>query len=117
MLLYCLHSDWDRDPSSPLFKGHKTINLTTTDHPILIGFPDAGGAMLDFTSLTDTSAKAASHSLVVSGLPNAYSYLSARFFNQRSTFVQDVASNGIARGYPKVSMMTQGKGMQTMKSW
>ncbi|XP_019737923.1 LIM domain only protein 7 isoform X4 [Hippocampus comes] len=76
-------SNWDRDPSSPLFKGYKTINLTTTDHPILVGFSDAGGAMLDFTSLTDTSAKAASHSLV------------------------DVASNGIGGGYPKVSMMTQ----------
>ncbi|XP_051938421.1 LIM domain only protein 7 isoform X2 [Hippocampus zosterae] len=76
-------SNWDRDPSSPLFKGHKTINLTTRDHPILVGFADAGGAMLDFTSLTDTSAKATSHSLV------------------------DVASNGIAGGYPKVSMMTQ----------
>ncbi|XP_077392163.1 LIM domain only protein 7 isoform X5 [Festucalex cinctus] len=76
-------SNWDRDPSSPPFKGHKTINLTSMDHPILIGFPDAGAAsMLDFTSLTDTSTKMATHSVV------------------------DVASNGVDGGYPKVSMMT-----------
>ncbi|XP_077435270.1 LIM domain only protein 7 isoform X2 [Vanacampus margaritifer] len=78
-------SNWDRDPSSPPFKGHKTINLTSPDHPILVGFPDAGAAnMLDFTSLTDTSTKLATHSVV------------------------DMASNGVDGGYPKVSMTTKG---------
>nr|XP_049584334.1 LIM domain only protein 7 isoform X4 [Syngnathus scovelli] len=77
-------SNWDRDPSSPPFKGHKTINLTSMDHTTLVGFPDAGATnMLDFTSFTDTSAKATTHSVV------------------------DVASNGVDGGYPKVSMMTK----------
>ncbi|XP_061548932.1 LIM domain only protein 7 isoform X3 [Phycodurus eques] len=76
-------SNWDRDPSSLPFQGHKTINLTRTDHPILVGFPDAGSAnTLDFTSLTDTSAKLATHSVV------------------------DLASNGVDGVFPKVSMMT-----------
>ncbi|XP_037095811.1 LIM domain only protein 7 isoform X1 [Syngnathus acus] len=77
-------SNWDRDPSSPPFKGHKTINLTSMDHTTLVGFPEAGATnMLDFTSLSDTSAKATTHSVV------------------------DVASNGVDGGYPKVSMMTK----------
>ncbi|XP_061698275.1 LOW QUALITY PROTEIN: LIM domain only protein 7 [Syngnathoides biaculeatus] len=77
-------SNWDdRDPSSPPFQGRKTVNLTRADHPILVGFPDAGSAStLDFTSLADTSAKVATRSVV------------------------DLASNGVDGGYPKVSMTT-----------
>lgn len=38
--LHCLHADWDRDQPSLPFKSHKTINLTSTDHPILLGSSD-----------------------------------------------------------------------------
>ena len=47
--LHCLRADWDRDQPSLPFKIHKTINLTSTDHPILLGSPDANSS-LDFTS-------------------------------------------------------------------
>ncbi|XP_055360768.1 LIM domain only protein 7 isoform X3 [Betta splendens] len=43
---------WDRDPPSLPFKRHKTINLTSTDHPVLLG-PDSNPptkTSLDFTS-------------------------------------------------------------------
>lgn len=50
--LHCLHADWDRDPPSLPFKSHKTINLTSTDHPILLGPTDTNTtkSSLDFTS-------------------------------------------------------------------
>ncbi|KAM3862302.1 LIM domain only protein 7 [Diretmus argenteus] len=49
-------NNWDRDLPSLPFKSHKTINLTTTDHPILLGVPDenAVNASLDFTSRKST---------------------------------------------------------------
>ncbi|XP_047193049.1 LIM domain only protein 7 isoform X16 [Scophthalmus maximus] len=52
MPLHRLHADWDRDPPSLPFKSHKTINLTSTDHPILLGSTDAltANSSLDFTS-------------------------------------------------------------------
>ncbi|XP_075887262.1 LIM domain only protein 7 isoform X4 [Nelusetta ayraudi] len=45
-------NNWDRDQPSLPFKSHKTINLTSTDHPILLGSPDANSvsSSLDFTS-------------------------------------------------------------------
>ncbi|XP_077472621.1 LIM domain only protein 7 isoform X2 [Stigmatopora argus] len=75
-------SNWGRDPSSPPFKGHKIINLTSTGHPILVGFPETANVAntLDFTSMADDSAKTATRSVV------------------------DVASNGVDGGYPKVSL-------------
>ncbi|XP_057707583.1 LIM domain only protein 7-like isoform X1 [Corythoichthys intestinalis] len=77
-------SNWDRDPSSPPYKGHKTINLTSTAHPILVGFPDTSATnTLDFTSIADDPAKGATRSIV------------------------DVASNGVDGGFPKVSMTTK----------
>ncbi|XP_040912479.1 LIM domain only protein 7 isoform X2 [Toxotes jaculatrix] len=47
-------NNWDRDQPSLPFKSHKTINLTSTDHPILLGSPDRNSAnsSLDFTSGT-----------------------------------------------------------------
>ncbi|XP_060945160.1 LIM domain only protein 7 isoform X2 [Limanda limanda] len=42
-------NNWDRDQPSLPFKSHKTINLTSTDHPILLGSPDSNSS-LDFTS-------------------------------------------------------------------
>ncbi|GLD51947.1 LIM domain only protein 7 isoform X1, partial [Lates japonicus] len=49
-------NNWDRDQPSLPFKSHKTINLTSTDHPILLGSPDANTAnsSLDFTSRIST---------------------------------------------------------------
>ncbi|XP_027146675.1 LIM domain only protein 7 isoform X8 [Larimichthys crocea] len=45
-------NNWDRHPPSLPFKSHKTINLTSTDHPALLGSPDANAVKpsLDFTS-------------------------------------------------------------------
>ncbi|XP_069389793.1 LIM domain only protein 7 isoform X5 [Paralichthys olivaceus] len=45
-------NNWDRDQPSLPFKSHKTINLTSTDHPILLGSPDSNtsNSSLDFTS-------------------------------------------------------------------
>ncbi|KAG7238836.1 hypothetical protein INR49_030380 [Caranx melampygus] len=47
---------WDRDQPSLPHKGHKTINLTSMDHPILLGSPDPTTAnkSLDFTSHIST---------------------------------------------------------------
>ncbi|XP_047456433.1 LIM domain only protein 7-like isoform X4 [Mugil cephalus] len=49
-------NNWDRDQPSLPFKIHKTINLTSTDHPILLGSPETNNvkSSLDFTSLTST---------------------------------------------------------------
>ncbi|XP_078142431.1 LIM domain only protein 7 isoform X9 [Centroberyx gerrardi] len=49
-------NNWDRDRPSPPFKSHKTINLTSMDHPILLGSPDANtvNTSLDFTSRIST---------------------------------------------------------------
>ncbi|KAM4731970.1 LIM domain only protein 7 isoform 3-T3 [Anableps anableps] len=49
-------NNWDRDQPSLPFKSHKTINLTSTDHPILLGSPETKtvNSSLDFTSHTVT---------------------------------------------------------------
>ncbi|XP_032424422.1 LIM domain only protein 7 isoform X6 [Xiphophorus hellerii] len=49
---------WDRDQPSLPFKSHKTINLTSTDHPTLLGPPETKTAntSLDFTSRTVTES-------------------------------------------------------------
>lgn len=58
--LHCLHADWDRDQPSLPFKSHKTINLTSTDHPILLGSSEksAVNSSLDFTSRVSTDTQA-----------------------------------------------------------
>ncbi|XP_070770377.1 LIM domain only protein 7 [Enoplosus armatus] len=45
-------NNWDRDQPSLPFKSHKTINLTSTDHPILLGSTDTKtvNPSLDLTS-------------------------------------------------------------------
>nr|XP_020465048.1 LIM domain only protein 7 isoform X4 [Monopterus albus] len=45
-------NNWDRNQPSLPFKTHKTINLTTTDHPILLGTSgtNVGTSSLDFSS-------------------------------------------------------------------
>lgn len=54
MLLHCLRADWDRVQPSLPFKSHKTINLTSTDHPMLVGSQEKStiSSSLDFTSNT-----------------------------------------------------------------
>ncbi|XP_053732466.1 LIM domain only protein 7-like isoform X3 [Synchiropus splendidus] len=71
---------WDRDQPSPPFKSHKTINLTSLEHPMLVGFPDSNAInSLDFTSRisreTASSTWTPSHSVI------------------------DVASNGVNGGF------------------
>lgn len=58
--LRCLHADWDRDQPSLPFKSHKTINLTGTDHPILLGSSDKSviNSSLDFTRRVSTDTLA-----------------------------------------------------------
>ncbi|XP_029937556.1 LIM domain only protein 7-like [Myripristis murdjan] len=53
-------NNWDRDLPSLPFKSHKTINLTTTDHPTFVGSPDTNNikASLDFTSRVPTETLA-----------------------------------------------------------
>lgn len=66
---HCLHADWDRDQPSLPFKSHKTINLTSTDHPILLGSADANSvsSSLDFTSRSPKEAlPTPAHQLIVS---------------------------------------------------
>lgn len=66
---HCLHADWDRDQPSLPFKSHKTINLTSTDHPILLGSADANSvsSSLDFTSRSPKGAlPTPAHQLIVS---------------------------------------------------
>lgn len=71
--LHLLHADWDRDQPSLPFKSHKTINLTSTDHPTLLGPPETKTAntSLDFTSRIVTESVVAKEPptlpLVVSG--------------------------------------------------
>ncbi|XP_031725932.1 LIM domain only protein 7 isoform X2 [Anarrhichthys ocellatus] len=45
-------NNWNRDQPPMPFKSHKTVNLTSMDHPILLGYPDANAisSSLDFTS-------------------------------------------------------------------
>ncbi|XP_047225698.1 LIM domain only protein 7 isoform X4 [Girardinichthys multiradiatus] len=47
-------NNWERDQPSLPFKSHKTINLTSMDHPILLGSPETFNSNVDFTSRTVT---------------------------------------------------------------
>ncbi|XP_061735760.1 LIM domain only protein 7-like isoform X3 [Nerophis ophidion] len=92
---YGQNTAWDRDLPSPPFQSHKTINLTTTDHPVLVGFPAASGtSKLDFTTRPDTSVsnKTTTHSVV------------------------DMAFNGVSGGYPGVSLTTMTNDSELLSS-
>ncbi|CAM9144916.1 unnamed protein product, partial [Lampetra planeri] len=84
-------NNWDRDQPSPPFKSHKTINLTSVGHPILVGFPAAHtvNSSLDLTSHisreTQLSAKAPTHAVI------------------------DVASNGVNGGFRDESVTMRNK--------
>lgn len=77
--LHLLHADWDIDQPSLPFKSHKTINLTSSDHPILLGSPETKPIKpsLDFTSRTLTETVPAketpTHPFVVSRWMTFYS--------------------------------------------
>ncbi|XP_059198463.1 LIM domain only protein 7-like isoform X3 [Centropristis striata] len=84
-------NNWDRDQPSLPFKSHKTINLTSTDHPILLGSTDtnAVSSSLDFTSRGTMeklpSKEAPAHPVV------------------------DMASNGVNGGYREQSVTMRNK--------
>ncbi|XP_041806088.1 LIM domain only protein 7 isoform X3 [Chelmon rostratus] len=89
-------SNWDRDQPSLPFKSHKTINLTSTDHPILLGSPDTNmvNSSLDLTSQvsweTAPNKEAAAHPPV------------------------DVASNGVNGGFHERSVTMRNKESEPM---
>ncbi|XP_049904528.1 LIM domain only protein 7-like isoform X9 [Epinephelus moara] len=84
-------NNWDRDQPSLPFKSHKTINLTSTDHPILLGSPDTNivSSSLDFTSRASMeklpSKEAPAHPVV------------------------DLASNGVNGGFREQSVTMRSK--------
>lgn len=110
--LHCLHADWDRDQPSLPFKSHKTINLTSMDHPILLGSPDANSvsSSLDFTSRSTKDAlPTPAHQLIVSdpkslrraGVLIKYRLVSGAGPSECSVCrasPQDVAANGVNGG-------------------
>lgn len=81
MLLHCLRADWDRVQPSLPFKSHKTINLTSTDHPMLVGSQEKStiSSSLDFTSNTPAET--------------------LTFKETPAHPVSDVASNGVNGGF------------------
>ncbi|XP_008280173.1 LIM domain only protein 7 [Stegastes partitus] len=84
-------NNWDRDQPSLPYKSHKTINLTSTDHPILLGSPETNtvSSSLDFTSRTSTetlpSKAAPTHQVV------------------------EVSSNGVNGGFREESVTMRNK--------
>ncbi|XP_038576869.1 LIM domain only protein 7-like isoform X4 [Micropterus salmoides] len=84
-------NNWDRDHPSLPFKSHKTINLTSMDHPMLLGSPDTKtvNSNLDFTSVisreTLPSKEAPAHPSI------------------------DAASNGVNGGFREESVTMRNK--------
>ncbi|KAM8750103.1 LIM domain only protein 7 isoform 8-T8 [Acanthopagrus schlegelii] len=89
-------NNWDRDQPSLPFKSHKTINLTSTDHPVLLGSSDTNtiSSSLDFTSHhsreTLPSKEASAHPVV------------------------DMASNGVNGGFPEELVTRRNKESETI---
>ncbi|XP_071335144.1 LIM domain only protein 7-like isoform X4 [Trachinotus anak] len=85
-------NNWDRDQPSLPFKSHKTINLTSTDHPILLGSPDQNTAKssLDFTSRISTET------------------LTSKEAPAKPVF--DVASNSVNGSFREASVTMRNKG-------
>ncbi|XP_041662517.1 LIM domain only protein 7 isoform X3 [Cheilinus undulatus] len=85
-------NNWDRDQPSLPFKSHKTINLTSSDHPILLGSPGTSivNPSLDFTSRISPeklpSKETPAHPVI------------------------DVASNGVNGGFREESVTMRNKG-------
>lgn len=131
LLLHCLHADWDRDQPSLPFKSHKTINLTSKDHPIPLGSHETNtvSSSLDFTSCissgTQPSKEAPTHPVTVSDpeslrLTQVWSSFILVFrFPANSLFnectpchvsPQDVASNGVNGGFSEKLVTIRNKG-------
>lgn len=131
MLLHCLHADWDRAQPSLPFKSHKTINLTSKDHPIFVGSHEKTtvSSSLDFSTPTEALAfiEAPARPVSVSDSESAWSsfflfslYCSLVWwlFNQcapRHVSPQEVASNGVNGGFQQepVTMRNKGKEQNT----
>ncbi|XP_022050930.2 LIM domain only protein 7 isoform X5 [Acanthochromis polyacanthus] len=90
-------NNWDRDQPSLPYKSHKTINLTSTDHPILLGSPETNtvGSSLDFTSRTSTETQPSKQAPA-----------------QRP--VVEVSSNGVNGGFREESVTMRSKESETI---
>lgn len=123
--LHCLHADWDRDQPSLPFKSHKTINLTSTDHPILLGSSEKSSvnSSLDFTSRMSTDTRAPKESptrkVIVSetqSLQRNPCCLSGLCLSNEhiSAFVspQDVASSGVNGEFSEQPLNMRNKGKE-----
>ncbi|XP_068428213.1 LIM domain only protein 7 isoform X2 [Clinocottus analis] len=82
-------NNWDRDQPPMPFKSHKTINLTSMDHPILLGFPDISSS-LDLTSRASMEKPAPKEA--------------------PAHTVLDVASNGVNGGFREPAVTLRNKG-------
>ncbi|KAM9710162.1 LIM domain only protein 7 isoform 3-T3 [Menidia menidia] len=84
-------NNWDRNQPSLPYKSHKTINLTSTDHPILLGSPETNAATssLDFTSNSSADVLATKDS--------------------PARTVVDVASNGVNGGFREEAVTMRNK--------
>uniref|UniRef100_UPI0037E96F1C LIM domain only protein 7 isoform X7 n=1 Tax=Semicossyphus pulcher TaxID=241346 RepID=UPI0037E96F1C len=91
-------NNWDRDQPSLPFKSHKTINLTSSDHPILLGSPDTNivSPSLDFTSRNSPEK-------LPSKETPAYPLI-------------DVASNGVNGGFREESVTMRNKEPISLKN-
>ncbi|XP_058470878.1 LIM domain only protein 7 isoform X5 [Solea solea] len=96
-------NNWDRNQPSLPFKSHKTINLTSTDHPILLGSPDTNiiNPSLDFTSRISTETLQSQEGpakpvLIVSDL-------------ESSRLTQDLASNRVNGSFHEKSVTMRNK--------
>nr|XP_043905627.1 LIM domain only protein 7 isoform X8 [Solea senegalensis] len=96
-------NNWDRNQLSLPFKSHKTINLTSTDHPILLGSPDTNiiNPSLDFTSRISTGTLQSKEGpanpvLIVSDL-------------ESPRLTQDLASNRVNGSFHEKSVTMRNK--------
>ncbi|XP_044072416.1 LIM domain only protein 7 isoform X6 [Siniperca chuatsi] len=85
-------NNWDRDQPSLLFKSHKTINLTSTDHLILLGSPDTKtvNSNLDITSCISMEMLPSKEAPALPAV--------------------DAASNGVNGGFREESVTMRNKG-------
>ncbi|XP_068428216.1 LIM domain only protein 7 isoform X4 [Clinocottus analis] len=86
-------NNWDRDQPPMPFKSHKTINLTSMDHPILLGFPDISSS-LDLTSRASMEKPAPKEA--------------------PAHTVLDVASNGVNGGFREPAVTLRNKESEPM---
>lgn len=123
--LHCLHADWDRDQPSLPFKSHKTINLTSTDHPILLGSSEKStvNSSLDFTSRVSTDPQAPkeppTRTVIVSEdtiTSEESRCLSGLCFSNKHTLAfvspQDVQSSGVNGGFCEEPLNMRNKGKE-----